>query len=102
MRIVTAVFLAGSTVGAILLFDYPLFAIVVGLVAATAAWEWHQLTRTTPPSGWNIAFIALVGAGVPVLLIFPPALPWIVGVGVLCCTPRCNDSLGLRCYSGNF
>ena len=30
MRIVTAVFLAGSTVGAILLFDYPLFAIVVG------------------------------------------------------------------------
>ena len=78
-RIVTAVLLAGVTVAAILLLESLLFAIAVGLIAAAAAWEWCRLGRATVALGWNIAFILLVGAGVPALLIFPPALPWILG-----------------------
>jgi len=82
-RIVTAALLAGATVAAILLLEPLLFAIVVGLIAAGATWEWCQLGRATNALSWNIAFLLLIGAGVPVLLIFPTALPWIIGVALL-------------------
>ena len=82
-RIVTAVLLAGVTVAGILFLETLLFAIAVGLITAAAAWEWCRLGRATVTLGWNIAFILLVGAGVPTLLVFPPALPWILGIALL-------------------
>ena len=82
-RIVTAVVLAGVTVAAILFLESFLFAIAVGMVAAAAAWEWCHLGRRVSALGWNIAFIFLVGTGVPVLVMFPPALPWILGIALL-------------------
>ena len=81
-RIVTAVLLAVVTVAAILLLESVLFSIVVGLIAVAAAWEWCQLGGTRDSLGWNIAFISLVGAGVPSFLIFPPALPWVLGIAL--------------------
>jgi phosphatidate cytidylyltransferase len=82
-RIVTAVFLAGATVAAVLLLKSVLFSIAVGLIAAAAAWEWCRLGCATTALGWNLAFISLVGAGVPALLMFPLALPWILGISLV-------------------
>ena len=82
-RIVTAVLLGSITLSAILFLQSSMFAIAMGLIAAAGAWEWCQLGRAPVSVGWNIIFIVLIGAGVPGLLIFPFALPWIVGVAIL-------------------
>ena len=82
-RIITAAFLAGVTVTAILLLESLLFAIAVGSIASVAAWEWCRLGRATVALGWNIAFILLVGGGVPVFLFFPLALPWILSIALI-------------------
>jgi phosphatidate cytidylyltransferase len=82
-RVVTAILLGSVIVSAILFLQSSMFAIVMGLIAAAGAWEWCQLGRAPVNVGWNIIFIFLIGAGVPVLLIFPFALSWIVGVAII-------------------
>jgi phosphatidate cytidylyltransferase len=82
-RILTAVLLGGVTLSAILFLQSFMFAIAIGLIGAAGAWEWCQLGRAPGKVGWNIVFILLIAAGVPGSLIFPLALPWIVGVAVL-------------------
>ena len=52
-RVVTAVLLAGVTVAAIFLLESFVFAIVIGLIAAGAAWEWCHLDRKMDPLGWE-------------------------------------------------
>ena len=82
-RIVTAVLLVVITIAAILFLESFTFSIAVGLIASAAAWEWCRLGSATVAQGWDIAFILLVGAGVPTLLIFPSAMPWILGVALV-------------------
>jgi phosphatidate cytidylyltransferase len=82
-RVITAVFLAGVTVVGVLMLESFLFSIAVGLIAVVAALEWCHLGRKTVAPGWNIAFIILVGAGIPTLSIFPSALPWVLGLALV-------------------
>ena len=82
-RIVTGVLLAAITIAAILLLEPLLFAIAVGLIVAAAAWEWCHLSLVTVALSRNVAFTLLLGAGVPVLLMFPPAMPWVLGVALV-------------------
>ena len=70
-RIITAVLLVIIAVAAILFLESFLFAIAVGLIAAASAWEWCRLGVATVALDSNIAFILLIGAGVPALFIFP-------------------------------
>ena len=82
-RLVTAVFLTAAAIIAILLLEPLLFSIAVGVIAAAASWEWCRLGGTTVTLVGNIVFPLLVGAGVPTLMIFPPALPWILGSALI-------------------
>ena len=81
-RLFTAILLAGVTITAILLLGSFEFAILVGLIAAGAAWEWCHLVRTTVALGWKLALILSIVFGVPGLLVFPTVLPWVLGIGL--------------------
>ena len=81
-RVVTAVLLAGVTVAAIFLLESFVFTVVVGLIAAGAAWEWCYLDREMVALGWKFVFISSIVVGVPALLVFPPMLPWVLGVAL--------------------
>jgi phosphatidate cytidylyltransferase len=82
-RVVTGVLLAAAFVSAIVFLESFLFAIAVGLITATAAWEWCSLGQKPVNGGWDILFILSIGVGVPSLLIFPAAVPWVLGIAVV-------------------
>lgn len=68
-RVVTGVLLAFAAVAIVWLLDRGWFALVSGIVAVSAAWEWGRLTeRNTSAAGVGTA----VSAGVLMLLWFAP------------------------------
>jgi phosphatidate cytidylyltransferase len=84
-RIVTAVVLGAATLAAILLLRSSLFVVTVAFVSAAAAWEWCHLGREKVIVHWasDTSYIFLVGAAVPILFVFAPALPWVVAIGIV-------------------
>lgn len=82
-RIITATILVGVIFSAIFFLDSFLFSVVVGLIVSAAVWEWCHLCKERNALAWKIALVTSVGGGVPILMIFQSALPWILGIALI-------------------
>lgn len=81
-RVQTALLLGPLALAAVLWLPSPAFALVLGIVALGAAWEWTQLGGLVPPRA-RAGYLALLAALMLALWLVPGSRAWLVVAGVI-------------------
>jgi phosphatidate cytidylyltransferase len=81
-RIITALILLPIALCGFFLLEGTGFALFIGLVVITGAWEWARLAGFTAQSA-RVAYAALVAVLLFFMQVLPGLAPWVLGAAVL-------------------